>query len=258
MWGRSSWLWLNSSLVPSLLSCSYLRDQARVCEVSVLPAGSKRLYSFLLFDLVHGQMALLHACTFRWRRYELQAVLLYFCNWALIRDSLIWDRRSSASGIEEEFNSCLPAFQPNTFITRLEVKPGQLGSSCFGQGLVQVFLTKELFHTNKNTTNKFTSCFFFLHCCLTGFLFAPFWLCPCSHVWDCGFVQWLFKPSSDVLCAAINLCLSVWETQLEGHWALQVWGWETSGLWITVGQRRGCPSAPQQKDLDSSSNAPNC
>lgn len=134
MWGKSSWLWLNSSLVPSLLSWSYLRDQARVCEVSVLPAGSKRLYSFLLFDLVRGQMALLHVCTFKWRRCELQAVLLYFCNWALIRDSLIRDRRNSASGKEEEFRSCLPAFLPNTFITRLEVKTGELGPSYFGKG----------------------------------------------------------------------------------------------------------------------------
>lgn len=134
MWGKNSWLWLNSTLVPSLLSWSYLRDQARACEVSVLPAGSKRCYSFLLFDLVHGQMAQLHVCTFRWRRCELQAVLLYFCNWALIRDSLIWDRRSLASGIEEEFKSCLPAFQPNRFITRLEVKTGEFAPSCFGQG----------------------------------------------------------------------------------------------------------------------------
>lgn len=141
MQGRSFWLWLNSSFAPSLLSWSYLRDQASVCEVSMLPAGSKNLSSFLLIDLVHGQMALLHLCTFRWRRYELQAVLLCFCNWALVRDS-----RSSTSGKEGEFESWLPTFQPNTLITRLQIKTREHGPSMFwpgpGAGLFFALLLK--------------------------------------------------------------------------------------------------------------------
>lgn len=211
-------------------------------------------------------MALLHVCTFRWRRYELQAVLLNFCNWALIRDSLIRDRRSSASGKEEEFKSCLPAFQPNTFITRLEVRTGELGPSCFGQGLVQVcsflyfsnaFLIAEFFHTIKNPINKFTSCF--LHCCLTGFLFAPFLLCPCPRVWD--YVVLFSDFSSLLLMCYVLLPTSVCLAEKHSWRGTGLYrcelGWETFGLWITVGQMSWCQSAPQHKEVDSSSNAPN-
>lgn len=129
-------LWLNSSIAPSLLSWPW--GQARVCEVCLLPAGPTN-YSFLWSDLFHGQMALLHVCTFRLRQYELQAVFLYFCIWYgtalnsfnkwLEKKLSLWERRVNLN----------PDF-PYSSQTRLSLgQKLKLDSlTCFAQGLVQV------------------------------------------------------------------------------------------------------------------------
>ena len=229
----------------------------------MLSAGSKRLYSFLLFDLVQGQIALIHSCTFRWRRYELQAVWLYFCNWALIRDF----RRSPGSEKAQDVESCLSTFQPNTLITRLEVKTGKCRPSVFWLGsgagllfalLLKCFLNWGILSYNLKKYNENHKLFFTL---LPDWVFiCPHFTCDTAHVcettWFCSVnFQVLFwpvlLPSVFVSLAEKYSCRGIGLYRCKLHW-------ETSGLWIAVGQKTWCESAQKHEDLDSSNNAPKC